>query len=243
MHFFSFSAFKPSCLLQSCVPWFVSHSYFILKRGLWGQGCTFWFKISVSKSCVLNECLLTDGLKRTQCRCFSSLVSAAISTHRPPFLALMDSRSSHNAKSEQAVNQSDLRLEETPVTVLKATVRSHCLYDSLSHVFAPRAIYLPLVFVFPASNVSFLLPLNRSVNFQKPVKSPHWPHGGGSKFKQFASVYSAHASRNSAGGGKNTKASDPTSSSSLHMKKQTAFCFLFFYKLQPKLNYFLLSSS
>lgn len=57
--------------------------------------------------------------------------------------------------------------------------RSHCLYDSLSHVLAPRAIYLPLVFVFPASNVSFLLPLNRSVNFQKPVKSPHWPHGGG----------------------------------------------------------------
>lgn len=57
--------------------------------------------------------------------------------------------------------------------------RSHCLYDSLSHVLAPRAIYLPLVFVFPASNVSFLLPLNHSVNFQKPVKSPHWPHGGG----------------------------------------------------------------
>lgn len=122
--------------------------------------------------------------------------------------------------------------------------RSHCLYDSLSHVLAPRAIYLPLVFVFPASNVSFLLPLNRSVNFQKPVKSPHWPHGGGgSKFKQFALVYSAHGSRNSAGGGKNTKASDPTSSSSLHMKKQTAFFFLVFYKLQPKLNYFLLSSS
>lgn len=109
--------------------------------------------------------------------------------------------------------------------------RSHCLYDSLSHVLAPRAIYLPLVFVFPASNVSFLLPLNHSVNFQKPVKSPHWPHGGGgggSKFKQFASVYSAHGSRNSAGGGKNTKASDPTSSSSLHMKKQTAFFFGFF---------------
>lgn len=108
--------------------------------------------------------------------------------------------------------------------------RSHCLYDSLSHVLAPRAIYLPLVFVFPASNVSFLLPLNRSVNFQKPVKSPHWPHGGGggSKFKQFALVYSAHGSRNSAGGGKNTKASDPTSSSSLHMKKQTAFFFKFF---------------
>lgn len=53
---------------------------------------------------------------------FPPLVSAAISTHRPSFLALMDSRSSHNAKSEQAVNQSDLRLEETPVTVLKATV-------------------------------------------------------------------------------------------------------------------------
>lgn len=107
--------------------------------------------------------------------------------------------------------------------------RSHCLYDSLSHVLAPRAIYLPLVFVFPASNVSFLLPLNRSVNFQKPVKSPHWPHGGGggSKFKQFALVYSVHGSRNSAGGGKNTKASDPTSSSSLHMKKQTAFFFSF----------------
>lgn len=52
----------------------------------------------------------------------SSLVSAAISTHRPPFLALIDSRSSRDAKSEQAVNQSDLRLEETPVTVLKATV-------------------------------------------------------------------------------------------------------------------------
>lgn len=65
---------------------------------------------------------------------------------------------------------------------LSSRPRSHCLYDSLSHVLAPHAIYLPLVFFFPASNVSFLLPLNHSVNFQKPVKSPHsflWPHGGG----------------------------------------------------------------
>lgn len=129
--------------------------------------------------------------------------------------------------------------------------RSHCLYDSLSHVLAPRAIYLPLVFVFPASNVSFLLPLNLSVNFQKPVKSPHWPHGGGggggwgwgggSKFKQFASVYSAHGSRNSAGGGKNKGFRSHQFIFTPH-EKTNSFFFLVFYKLQPKLN-FLLSSS
>lgn len=100
------------------------------------------------------------------------------------------------------------------------------VWQSFPCISSSCHLSLPFFF-FPASNVSFLLPLNHSVNFQKPVKSPHsflWPHGG-SKFKQFASVYSAHASPNSAGGGKNTKASDPTSSSSLHMKKQTAFFF------------------
>lgn len=115
--------------------------------------------------------------------------------------------------------------------------RSHCLYDSLSHVLAPRAIYLPLVFVFPASNVSFLLPLNLSVNFQKPVKSPHWPHGGGgggggggvggqSSSSLLQSIQlMVHETLLVV---EKTKASDPTSLSSLHMKKQTAFFFWFF---------------
>lgn len=116
--------------------------------------------------------------------------------------------------------------------------RSHCLYDSLSHVLAPRAIYLPLVFVFPASNVSFLLPLNLSVNFQKPVKSPHWPHGGGGGGGGGGGVGGQSSSsllqsiqlmvHETLLVVEKTKASDPTSLSSLHMKKQTAFFFWFF---------------
>lgn len=124
--------------------------------------------------------------------------------------------------------------------------RSHCLYDSLSHVLAPRAIYLPLVFVFPASNVSFLLPLNHSVNFQKPVKSPHWPHGGGGGGGQSSSSLlqsiqlMVHETLLVVE--KTQRLQIPPVHLHSTWKNKQRF-FWVFYKLQPKLNYFLLSSS
>lgn len=180
-------------------------------------------------------------MKRTQCRCFSSLVSAAISTHRPPFLALMDSRSSHNAKSEQQSKW--LAVGGNPRHGPQGHGHIACM--TVFPILAPRAIYLPLVFVFPASNVSFLLPLNLSVNFQKPVKSPHWPHGGGGGQSSSSLLQSIQLMVHETllVVEKTQRLQIPPVHLHSTWKNKQRWFFCFFYKLQPKLNYFLLSSS
>lgn len=107
---------------------------------------------------------------------FPPLFSAAISTYRPPFLSAVDYRSFHECKKQLITATCHLRRIQS----LSSRLCSHCFYDNLVHV-----LLLP-------SNVSLLLPLNCSVDFQKPVKY----HSGVMSIQ----TTSVHASSNSAGG-------------------------------------------
>lgn len=114
---------------------------------------------------------------------------AAISTYRPPFLSAVDYRSFHECKKQLITATCHLR----KIPSLSSRLCSHSFYDNLVHM-----LLLP-------SNISLLLTLNCSVNFQKPVKH----HSGVTSIQ----TTSGHASSNSAGGVKmQTKAWNPTSS-------------------------------
>lgn len=101
-----------------------------------------------------------------------------------------------NAKSGQAVHHGDMWLEENPVIVLEVMVTL-----LLRQSFPCTETYLLLFFFLPASNVSRLLPLNCSVNFQKPVKYQHssllGPRGVKGQGVTSIQTTSGHASSNS----------------------------------------------
>lgn len=179
-HSFSvFLSFTSSSSLY-CQPFFLSlfpsliFFPFIHQKKSWnpgwkgGQGCTFQLEIRAQKH---RRFKWMPADRRTGDRhnaaIFPPLFSAAISTYRPPLLSAVDYRTFliKCKKANKQLITVTCGLRKIPS--LSSRLWSHCLYDNLPHVQKH-----PLLFFFlPTSNVSLLLPLNCSVNFQKSVKS------------------------------------------------------------------------